>query len=186
MFHVHNAGYGDMEHWCWWTNIAWHIRINLLAIVKPQAKRKHHLCRGQCLLQSRMKLVSLDDYFLRLGYDICVIYIMVTSSNGNIFCVTRHLCGNSPVTGEFPPQRPLTRSFDVFFFIYAWINGWVNNGEAGDWRRHRAHYEFSNYDITPIAIRNQLWWNFSFLPISHNNIQFKAIFCLNRRLTGRQ
>ena len=26
------------------------------------------------------------------------------------------LCaGNSPVTGEFPAQRPVTRSFDVFF-----------------------------------------------------------------------
>ena len=26
------------------------------------------------------------------------------------------LCaGNSPVTGEFPSQRPATRSFDVFF-----------------------------------------------------------------------
>ena len=23
--------------------------------------------------------------------------------------------GNSPVTGEFPPQMPVTRSFDVFF-----------------------------------------------------------------------
>ena len=23
--------------------------------------------------------------------------------------------GNSPVTGEFPTQRPVTRSFDVFF-----------------------------------------------------------------------
>ena len=23
--------------------------------------------------------------------------------------------GNSPVTGEFPSQRPVTRSFDVFF-----------------------------------------------------------------------
>ena len=36
--------------------------------------------------------------------------------------------GNSPVTGEFPAQRPLTRSFDVFF-------------ESGDLRRHRAHYD---------------------------------------------
>ena len=26
------------------------------------------------------------------------------------FCV-----GNSPVPGEFPAQRPVTRSFDVFF-----------------------------------------------------------------------
>ena len=23
--------------------------------------------------------------------------------------------GNSPVTGEFPAQRPVTRSFDVYF-----------------------------------------------------------------------
>ena len=25
--------------------------------------------------------------------------------------------------------------------IRAWINGWVNNGEAGDLQRHRAHYD---------------------------------------------
>ena len=34
---------------------------------------------------------------------------MMTSSNGNIFRVTGHLCG------EFPAQRPVTRNFDVFF-----------------------------------------------------------------------
>ena len=42
-------------------------------------------------------------------------HLMKTSSNGNIFRVTGHLCGNPPVTGEFPTQRPVTRSFDVFF-----------------------------------------------------------------------
>ena len=40
---------------------------------------------------------------------------MMTSSNGNIFRVTGLLLGNSPATGEFPAQRPVTRSFDVFF-----------------------------------------------------------------------
>ena len=25
--------------------------------------------------------------------------------------------GNSPVPGEFPSQRPVTRSFDVFFYL---------------------------------------------------------------------
>ena len=50
------------------------------------------------------------------------------------------LCaGNWLVTGEFPSQRPVTRSFDVFF-ICAWINDWVNNRDTGDLRRHRAHY----------------------------------------------
>ena len=37
----------------------------------------------------------------------------MASSNGNIFRVTGHLCGE--FTGEFPAQRPVTRSFDVFF-----------------------------------------------------------------------
>ena len=50
------------------------------------------------------------------------------------------LCvGNSPVTGEFPAQRPVPRNFDVFFDLRL-INIWVNNREAGDLRRHRAHY----------------------------------------------
>ena len=44
------------------------------------------------------------------------------------------------VTGEFPSQRPVTRSFDVFVLICTWIVGWVNNRENGDLRRHRAHY----------------------------------------------
>ena len=29
----------------------------------------------------------------------------------------------------------------TFSLICAWINGWVNNHEAGDLRRHRAHYD---------------------------------------------
>ena len=50
--------------------------------------------------------------------------------------------GNSPVPGEFPTQRPVTWSFDVFFDRHR-INGWVNNREAGDLRRHQAHCDVS-------------------------------------------
>ena len=51
------------------------------------------------------------------------------------------LCaGNSPVPGEFPIQRPVTRSFDVFFDLRL-NNGWVNNHEAGDLRRSQVHYD---------------------------------------------
>ena len=35
--------------------------------------------------------------------------------NGNIFRVTGPLCGEFTGTGEIPAQRPVTRSFDVFF-----------------------------------------------------------------------
>ena len=41
--------------------------------------------------------------------------VMMTSSNGNIFRVTGPLCGEFTGPGEVPTQRPVTRSFDVFF-----------------------------------------------------------------------
>ena len=39
----------------------------------------------------------------------------MTSSNGNISTLLALCAGKSPVTGEFPEQRPVTRSFHVFF-----------------------------------------------------------------------
>ena len=51
------------------------------------------------------------------------------------------LCaGNSPVTGEFPSQRPVMWSFNMFFDLRL-KNGRVNNRNAGDLRRHCAHYD---------------------------------------------
>ena len=40
---------------------------------------------------------------------------MMTSSNGNIFRVTGHLCEDFTGPGEFPAQRLVTRNFDVLF-----------------------------------------------------------------------
>ena len=41
------------------------------------------------------------------------------------FCALLALCaGNSPVTGEFPTQRPVTQSFDVFFDLR--LNKWLS------------------------------------------------------------
>ena len=40
---------------------------------------------------------------------------MMTFSNGNSFRVTGPLCGEFTGPGEFPTQRPVTQSFDVFF-----------------------------------------------------------------------
>ena len=45
------------------------------------------------------------------------------------------------VTGEFPSQRPVTRSFKMFSLICAWTIGWVHNRDAADLRRHRSHYD---------------------------------------------
>ena len=44
----------------------------------------------------------------------------------------------SPVNSPHKDQR---RGALVFSLICVWINDWVNNGEAGDLRRCRAHYD---------------------------------------------
>ena len=77
---------------------------------------------------------------------------MMTSSNGNIFRFTGHLCLESPVTGEFP-HKGQWREALMFSLICAWKNGWINNREAGDLRRHRIHY-----DVTVMQTTNLIQW----------------------------
>ena len=57
----------------------------------------------------------------------CVLIIMMTPSNGNIFRVM----ALRAVTGEFPPQRPVTRNFDVFFDLR--LNKRLNKQSWGCW-----------------------------------------------------
>ena len=48
--------------------------------------------------------------------------------------------GNSPFTGEFP-RKGQWRGAWMISLICTRINGWVNNREAGDLRRHHAQYD---------------------------------------------
>ena len=47
----------------------------------------------------------------------------------------------SPVNS---PHKGQWRGALIFSLICVWINGWLNNGEAGDLRRYRAHYDVSD------------------------------------------
>ena len=61
-------------------------------------------------------------------------------------CALLAICaGNSPVPGEFPAQRPVTRSFDIFFDLRL-NNGWVNNRDAGELRPHPIRYDVTVLD----------------------------------------
>ena len=62
----------------------------------------------------------------------------MTSSNGNIFYVTSHLCGEfTGVPGEFPAQRPVTRGFDVFFDLR--MNKRLSKQSWGWWFETLSH-----------------------------------------------
>ena len=67
--------------------------------------------------------------------NISRLFYMVTSSNGNIFRVTDLLCG------EFPSQKPVTRSFDIYFDLHLnqqiskqWISWWFDSPSRSLWR----------------------------------------------------
>ena len=61
--------------------------------------------------------------------------------------------GNSPYKGQW-------RGALMFSLICTWINGWVNNREAGDSGRHCAHYDvivMFKYHITDAWRFDQRW-----------------------------
>ena len=56
------------------------------------------------------------------------------------------LCpGNSPVTGEFPAQRPVTRSFDVFFDLH--LNKQLSKQSWGWWFEMPLHPSWRHCNV---------------------------------------
>ena len=68
--------------------------------------------------------------------------------------------GNSPVTGEFPTQRPVTRSFDVFFDLrlnkrlskqsWGW---WFETPSRSLWRHRNVKWQLL-FPVTDNSISN--------------------------------
>ena len=65
----------------------------------------------------------------------------MASSNGNIFRVTGPLWKESTGDRWIPLTNASNAELLMYSLICSWINGWVTNGEAGDLRRHRTHYD---------------------------------------------
>ena len=62
----------------------------------------------------------------------------------------------------------------MFSLICVWINGWVNNREAGDLRRYRAHY-----DVT-VMVRFEFKMSFgviSYIATTISGLQFPFDYC---------
>ena len=62
----------------------------------------------------------------------------------------------------------------MFSLIWAWINGWVNNREAGDLRRQRAHH-----DLTVMHTLSLLYW----IVLGHQQAQcwLQSYICFSHR-----
>ena len=104
---------------------------------------------------------SVNQYTSKVSHTMSC-FSMMTSSHGNIFRVTGHLCGEFPGPGEFPTNKGQWRGALMFSLICVWINGWVNNREAGDMRRYRAHYDVTvmlHLIVTVPSSRKLLNWS---------------------------
>ena len=83
----------------------------------------------------------------------------MTSSNGNIFRVTGPLCGEFTGPSEFPTQRPVTLSFDVFFDLrlnkrlskqpWGW---WFETPSWSLWRQCNDYRCFGIHSLTNMSI----------------------------------
>ena len=79
--------------------------------------------------------------------------------------------GNSPVTGEIPAQRPVTRSFDVFFDLHPnkrlskqWWGWWYKTPSCPlwlyrnvKWRQHNIRNIITLWQGNAFRITNPLW-----------------------------
>ena len=90
---------------------------------------------------------------------------MMTSSNGNIFRVTGPLCGEFTGPGEFPTQRPVTRSFDVLFDLR--LNKRLSKQPWGWW------FETSSWSLW--RQRNEKGWNYKLWILYGNIFRFDVI-----------
>ena len=89
--------------------------------------------------------------------------VMMTSSKGNISALLTIYAGNSPVPGEFPAQRPVTRSFGVFFDMR--LNKRLSKQSRGWW------FETPSRSLSRQCNGNLLddWW-FQIPPFWPNDV----------------
>ena len=93
-------------------------------------------------------------------------FCMMASPNGNIFALQAICAGISPVTGEFPAQRPVTRTFDVFFNLRLnkrmseqWWGWWFETPSRSLWHHCNGlnMYDSVYLIMPPISTCLQRW-----------------------------
>ena len=100
---------------------------------------------------------------------------METFSALLVLCV-----GNSPVTGEFPSQRPVTRSFDVFFdprlnkrLIKQSWGWWFETASRPLWRHGNGS----------VFCADNVWWSvYLNCRATSNNFAYIYIYCYTYKI----
>ena len=118
-------------------------RQRLIGAKSPMENTFHELYTQFALCRVVWLSTSLHTHTIQIYFSVCMHWqwsyrTMMTSSNENIFWPFVRGIHRSPVNS---PHKGQWRGALMFTLIWARINGWVNSREAGDLRRHRAHYD---------------------------------------------
>ena len=111
------------------------------------------------------KIVPFGDVIMK------PLWVYVSITHDDVIKWKHYLCywpfcaGNSLVTGKFPSQRPVTRSFDVFHDLC------LNKRLSEQWwgwclRCHRAHYDITVMKLGPFGSQCRLQILICFCQIS--------------------
>ena len=114
---------------------------------------------------------------------------MMTSSYGNIFRVIGHLCGEFTGHRWIPPQRPVTRSFDVFFDLdqikrlSKQSRGWWFETPSCPFWRHcdNYHEKFMMRRHAWVDIQNYSFW--TLLILDNHRFQMRLPTEIKRNFT---
>ena len=121
-----------------------------------KAQTIHHVCNTQRWQSALMNYCCCRDLFKLNAQGAWWRHQMET------FSALLDLCaGNSPVPGEFPAQRPVTQSFDVFCELrldkqlnkQSW--GWWIETRSRSWWRHRNGYRY--WFISHMPSMSHVW-----------------------------
>ena len=131
--------------------------MQVILLIRTQFIYKEHAY----LLVSRNIQGYCSDVLWQVNYWFCSNPSMMTSSNGKIFCVIGSLCGEFTGPDEFPTQRPVTRSFDVFFDLrlnkrlskHPW-GWWFETPSWSLWRHRNATLLYWHWSstIAPVLV----------------------------------
>ena len=142
----------------WLLNLVWsHWQHSLQGTRQKWTDLSHHAQLSMCtsrdkMAASRMEFSALiQSEFVavvswKLGW-LCFLDTKFALLRSDDVIKWKHFPPNWPFEWEIhrslvnSPYKGQLHGALMFSLICTWINGWVNNGEAGDLRRHCAHYD---------------------------------------------
>ena len=108
----------------------------------------------------------------------CIIWYpnMIASSYGNIFRVTGPLCGNFTGHRWIPLQRPVTRSFDVFFYLF--LNKQLNKQSQGWWFETPSRQSWRHCNVHDVIVMTLDGSQGPFLSMAEQGYSLGKIFSM--------